>query len=742
MPEPTICAICRKPKVEIRGLSMSQWIFHAGSCICDSENLERQERTAVQVCGRCKKAVTPFRGGSLTQWIFHPAACKCDPEDRVIVSSAPRAVAPYVSSTVDPQIDEPTDEELTRFLGLDPARYSVLRQLGKGRSEVYECLDRILRKRVAVKILSSIGWDESGIIRFQSEARITAGLNHPNLVKLLDFNISQNNHPFVVMELAEGNTLNDLISKQGRMEVLPALNIARQLSDAMDYAHTKNIIHRDLKPSNIVISMNDNKLTTKIIDFGIAMKGEENASGEHSYQGHSFSGTPGYLAPEAILGHSVDSRSDIYSLGTVLFEMLTGEKAFDGASILDTIRLQVERAAPGLSDSFDGSPFDSSLDQLVAKCMCLFPEDRFQSMAELREELVRIEERLQLDSTRAAAPAESLSSSGVTRTNAKSWRIFSAVVAMAFAIFAAFILIDMSSKQNRQQSPVKLQKVVSYRIESILESPEFTIKVTSSDLSIKPRADQVLITDADLPKMISQLKKDKRAQDELKKGRLIKLNLDEHDIDGSGLASIANLPIGNLTLQTTLVTDESLQVLKDFPRLEKVDLFYCDRLTNASVAILGTIPHLKSLMLSGKQLDSRALKDITSMSELESLGLKGIKVGVEEARLLNKLPRFFALKTTSGVITKEGYAELAKNPRFISLFFDNCGMDDQEVRYISQLTQLQQLFFNEVRFTTTDVTPLHKLKRLVSSWLEGCSGVTSAEIKRELPPKCKFTGLG
>ncbi|MBX9694487.1 MAG: serine/threonine protein kinase, partial [Cyanobacteria bacterium] len=492
MSEPKICAVCRKPKVEIRGLSMSQWIFHAGSCICDSESsAEIQERTAVQVCGRCKKAITPFRGGSLTQWIFHPAACKCDPKDRFILSTASVSASPFESSftSFDSTVDEDIDEAMTGSLGLDSARYGVIRQLGEGRNRVYECLDKVLNKRVAVKLLAGSGWNESHIIRFQSEARITAELNHPNLVRLLDFNISQNDQPFVVMELAQGSPLSEFISSRGRVDVLPALNITRQLTDALAYAHSKNIIHRDLKPSNIVISTAGNSLTPLIIDFGIALKGEEGIALEHSYQGHSFFGTPGYLSPEAILGHPVDSRSDVYSLGSVLFEMLTGVRTFHGATVLETIRMQVESGVPRLAESMDGLPIDPAVDTLVAKCLEMNPDERFQSMSEFKDAVIRIEERYLLSTSLAANLAETGSVvDKPVNSKFRSVRIlFSLIVVCCLITFSTSLFVSRSPSKPNHRPSVRLLRTDSYDVGLNVDSPAFNISLAPSDLDIIPR---------------------------------------------------------------------------------------------------------------------------------------------------------------------------------------------------------------------------------------------------------------
>ena len=402
--------------------------------------------------------------------------------------------------------------------------------------------------------------------------------------------------------------------------------------------------------------------------------------------------------------------------------------------------MQVESGVPRLAESMDGLPIDPAVDTLVAKCLEMNPDERFQSMSEFKDAVIRIEERYLLSTSLAANLAETGSVvDKPVNSKFRSVRIlFSLIVVCCLITFSTSLFVSRSPSKPNHRPSVRLLRTDSYDVGLNVDSPAFNISLAPSDLDIIPRADHFLVTDADFPKMIAQLAKNEMAQRELRNGRLIKLNLDEHEISGSGFRLLTKLPIVTLTLQATDVTDENLQVLKDFPRLEKVELYYCDDLTNDSMTILSRIPNLKSLMISSKQMDSRSLQAVPSMRKLESLGLKGMEIGTKEARLINELPELYALRVTSGMITKEGYEVLAKNRRIVSLFFDNCEMDEQELKGISQLTQLTQLFFNKVKFTTADVTPLNKLRRLLVSWMERCTGVAPAQVKKQLPPNCKF----
>src|SRR5262249_55954004 len=212
-----------------------------------------------------------------------------------------------------------------------------------GMGEVYRARDTKLGRSVAVKILpEAFAQNPDGIARFNREAKVLASLNHPNIAKLHGKEEFEGKH-FLVMELVEGETLAERIAR-GRMAVDETLKIAQQIAEALEAAHEKGVVHRDLKPANVKITP-DSKV--KVLDFGLAKAiGSAPASASLSEsptlsmaatQADVIFGTAPYMSPEQARGLNVDARSDIFSFGCVLYEMLTGQRAFQGETVADVV---------------------------------------------------------------------------------------------------------------------------------------------------------------------------------------------------------------------------------------------------------------------------------------------------------------------------------------------------------------------------------------------------------------------
>src|SRR5712691_9577671 len=216
-------------------------------------------------------------------------------------------------------------------------RYKVVRKLGTGgMANVYLAEDQELGRRVAIKMLDDRhSQDEQFVERFRREAKNVAGLSHPNIVAIYDRGEAEGTY-YIAMEYLEGRTLKELLVRRGPTPITVAIDYARQIVGAVGFAHAKGIVHRDIKPHNVVVGP-DGRL--KVTDFGIARSGTSQMT-----EAGSIIGTAQYLSPEQARGTMVDQRSDLYSVGVVLYEMLTGSVPFTG----DT---PVEIAMRHLSDT-------------------------------------------------------------------------------------------------------------------------------------------------------------------------------------------------------------------------------------------------------------------------------------------------------------------------------------------------------------------------------------------------------
>jgi len=249
-----------------------------------------------------------------------------------------------------------------------------------GMARVYKAKHFILGRFVAVKILHSSSQNKS-IQRFQQEAKAISALNHPNLAKFLDFGITEQGDPYLVMDLLEGETLQSYIESKGKMPFVEALNLFRQVCDGMAYAHRNQTVHRDLKPSNIMLKQTNEGVQAVIFDFGIArMSGEADSENKLTQTGDIF-GSPLYMSPEQCKGMHTDHRSDIYSLGCVLFEMLSGRPPLEGINAFQTMNLHVTANAPSIQESCPELP--AEIDTVLKRMLAKDPENRYSSVSDL-----------------------------------------------------------------------------------------------------------------------------------------------------------------------------------------------------------------------------------------------------------------------------------------------------------------------------------------------------------------------
>ncbi len=268
-----------------------------------------------------------------------------------------------------------------RLLG---GRYELGTALGQGgMAEVLRGTDVRLGRDVAVKILrADLARDPSFLARFRREAQAAASLNAPTIVSVYDTGEDENGVPYIVMERVEGRTLRDVLQKERRLLPQRALEITAEICSALDTAHIAGIVHRDIKPANVMLTRSGE---VKVMDFGIARAAADSSSA--MTQTAAVIGTAAYLSPEQARGSKVDARSDLYSTGCLLYELLTGNPPFVGDSPV-AVAYQHVREDPAPPSSFDDTLPDS-LDAVVLKAMAKNPANRYQSAQDMRADLLR-----------------------------------------------------------------------------------------------------------------------------------------------------------------------------------------------------------------------------------------------------------------------------------------------------------------------------------------------------------------
>ena len=263
--------------------------------------------------------------------------------------------------------------------------YRLIDRLGAGgMGEVWRAEDTRLMRQVAIKILSErIANDPEWKARFLREARTIAQMNHPNIATI--YSIEQEaDKLFIAMELVEGESLATVLA-QGALEPVEAVRIIRQVAEALAEAHDKGIVHRDVKPDNVIVG----KRGVKVLDFGIAKQIIATTGTPTLTQAGLIVGTPFYMSPEQALGRPVDARSDLFSLGVVLYEALAGKRPFEGESVTETMMNIIMQEPPELTTVAPKVP--AALVEIVARALQKKPERRYGSAGEMVDALSRVD---------------------------------------------------------------------------------------------------------------------------------------------------------------------------------------------------------------------------------------------------------------------------------------------------------------------------------------------------------------
>jgi eukaryotic-like serine/threonine-protein kinase len=266
-------------------------------------------------------------------------------------------------------------------------RYEIGGVLGRGgMAEVHRGRDLRLGREVAVKVLrSDLARDPSFQVRFRREAQASASLNHPAIVAVYDTGEDRTANgatPYIVMEYVEGETLRDVLRREGRLDPERAMSLTADVCGALDFSHRNGIVHRDVKPGNVMLTPQG---AVKVMDFGIARAVSDSAATMTSTA--AVIGTAQYLSPEQARGEAVDARSDVYSVGCMLYELVTGAPPFTGDSPV-SVAYQHVREDPRLPSSIN-PVIPPALDAIVLKAMAKNPANRYQSAAEMRNDLLR-----------------------------------------------------------------------------------------------------------------------------------------------------------------------------------------------------------------------------------------------------------------------------------------------------------------------------------------------------------------
>jgi serine/threonine protein kinase len=355
------------------------------------------------------------------------------------------AVTARMDSGSRPGIDPVDDSQLGTVFG---GQYRIEERMGAGgMGAVYRGTQLSVDRPVAIKVIApEIEQNAQHVQRFRREAEALAKLQHPNTVHLLDFGVTDEGRLYMVMELLSGMDLEAQLAAHGPVELVPALRIVRQISRSLSEAHALGVIHRDLKPSNVFLSHVEGGDTfVKVMDFGVAgFMREQDDRSVLTLKG-TVLGTAAYMSPEQAQGFPVDARADLYSLGVVLFEMLTGRPPFQANSAVSLLIAHVSEDPPRIADVCSDLPESAAVQALLDELLAKEPERRLSSATDLIERidalLTTLGEMPMVPAGRSLTPSKPLRAQrgrlGSKNSKKKSWPYVA--MTMALALAAGFV---------------------------------------------------------------------------------------------------------------------------------------------------------------------------------------------------------------------------------------------------------------------------------------------------------------
>lgn len=675
MSDTAICPICKNPKKSGSSGSLTQWI---AACTCDVAPPpvdETAQAISVKLCKSCGKRINEGRSGSLTQFIFRSDVCQCArpeiPEEL--------AMAPVAVQELTQPLEEETEIELEEAIdGFPYERYKPLEHLGMGTGgSVYLARDKMLNKKVAVKMLRSLV--PSQLIAFHEEARATSKLEHPCIVKLLDFGASDSGIPYMVLEYIKGESLETKLEKTGKMDIRSVQAIFKDILEGISYAHANGIFHRDIKPGNILLTEGPENINeVKIIDFGIAKAFNVEADPESQKATDSSTpvGAPFYMSPDQGLGKPYDSRSEIYSLGCVLFECLAGRPPFEGETPLTTLAMHAIESPPSLK-SFMGDSFLPDLDQVVHKALAKEQDDRYQNALEFRSAILEVEDLTALDT---AARTD------LTTVKGRSFKL----LAVLLVLLGALVLVPTGFYQHLVQAA---------RRNAISIPSDFEEKTTYKSLPANKEVDHVLGDELGLDDTKWEMGRGGRYTlgrnmsdegfKELEKYPDLKVvKTTPGNIRGWGLKYVPENII-SICISSEIFDEEGAKELTRFKRLAQVKIHSSKKLTDKAIEYILSSPVLTAVELRYiHPLPPHAVEMVAHKK-----GLTTVDLGHSEP------------------ITIKALAELSKSKTLNYLRVSNSEADDKYVPYLLKMP-LSRLDINDSKISDKGLMELTKLKTL------------------------------
>ncbi|MBI1271967.1 protein kinase [bacterium] len=518
-------------------------------------------------------------------------------------------------------------------------KFEILAPLGSGgMATVYKANHIHLDKVVVLKMLHTEGLSDRAMVRFHKEAKILSQLNHPSISPFFDFGLSEDNIPYLAIEFLQGETLKDRLKAESYLELEECLSIALDLAGALAHAHAKGIIHRDVKPANVMVTETDGSPRAVLMDFGIARLMETDEEDQSLTSSGELIGSPRYMSPEqGESGKTIDARTDQYSLGCLIFEMLTGNVPLSGDTVFDTIKMRQTLEAPRLSEMCMAE-IPESLDDLVAKLLARAPDNRFASM----KEVAAIAENL-LDEIAAKAAEEGEEKEKKDAPLLNLWApdiqellrarkiqlMLTGALALAAFCLAGNIFMTSTKKSKQANVPLKTPKVGAAYMPILSPDDEIDINKNSKVFDLRSPKDLKTLSQAKDLQVIEIGNFPNIDLDDLSAlaghDKLIELYMKPSQYRFKSFANIAGLKnLLFLEIKSMPLEDKLLKDLSVNKSLQVLIVTDCG-LTAASARHIKNIRNLKNLFIDDHLLDSPEFKQLSKdLPDCQLIGTKTI----------------------------------------------------------------------------------------------------------------------
>lgn len=667
------------------------------------------------------------------QDIQSPISKECPVCGRVFEPDAVGSTCPDDNSLLLIRADHP-------LLGKTIAdRYRLVELVGEGGwSVVFRAEHVSIRREYAIKVLHPyLANDGDNLRRFQQEAEAASRLNHPNIASVYDYGLLPSGQPYLVMDFLHGQSLAAILENCGKLGWDRASKIFIQACNALESAHEKGLIHRDIKPANIMIVDTADGDLVKVCDFGLAKLIADSKDASLTATGHTM-GTPSYMSPEQCMGQQMDARTDIYSLGCVMYETLSGVNPFKANTYLESMNLHLSKTPQSLTQSVSRGDIPLRAAILIGKALSKQEEHRQQSMAEMRRDIEAAGMELSSHAALIVKLQHAIHQS-LGRLSPRAVSIAAALCTLILFGAVAYWQWSISFKPptgapRRPSQPV---------LDPSINVNDFMSTEYGKRLTLQPNRPA-----------LAQLQSVKDPETYM---AISLASTQFSDKDLPALLRFRNVREVDLTF--TSVTDKGLPIFKQFPNLGKLALHGCDKITDASIDTFYELPMLRRLNLSLTSVTEAGVKRLSGLKQLRKIHLKALDIGDEAVGALVPLRELELLdverthvtdksmKTIAGFrgmlllnirrtqVTDAGLAELTDLPILTVLNLAGAPITDDAAKSLKRMPHLRDLEINDTNIDDKGFLQIAAIPTLTYLSVTGTQITPAAveEVRRKFP---------